>query len=396
VSRRGYRDGVNSWALARARETVESLHGARLDPDLLRLELARTLRPAVPFDGWCITTVDPDALLVSSVVADNPAMRDVARLMQIEYASDDVNLHRDLMRRGARVGVLSRSTGGDLHRSMRWRDIYQPGGIGDELRVELAVDGRCWGTMEVVRERHGRLFSDDEADFALRVAPRVAILLRQAQARAWSAAGSGDGEPDPRPGVLVLDASLSVAATTADAERWLTELSDAGPRAGSVLPAPILAAAASTGCGSATSSRVRTPTKAGRWVTISAARLTGPNQVGHTAVTLQRSGLEATDLVLEAHGLTPRERQLAGQVLHGLSNDEIARRLFLSRYTVGDHVKAILAKVGARSKQEFIAATLGGPNRTPVSSARKPAESLRSRRQRGRERTDARRAQDGH
>jgi DNA-binding CsgD family transcriptional regulator len=159
----------------------------------------------------------------------------------------------------------------------------------------------------------------------------VATLLRQAQARAWSAAGSDDGEPDPRPGVLVLDASLSVAAT-------------------------------STGYGSATSSRVRAPTRAGRWVTISAARLTGPNQVGHTAVTLQRSGLEATDLVLEAHGLTPRERQLAGHVLHGLSNDEIARRLFLSRYTVGDHVKAILAKVGARSKQEFIAATLGGPN----------------------------------
>jgi DNA-binding CsgD family transcriptional regulator len=67
--------------------------------------------------------------------------------------------------------------------------------------------------------------------------------------------------------------------------------------------------------------------------------------------------------VLEEHGLTPRERQLAGLVLHGLSNDEIAQRLFLSRYTVGDHMKAILGKVGARSKQEFIASTLGGPRR---------------------------------
>ncbi len=85
--------------------------------------------------------------------------------------------------------------------------------------------------------------------------------------------------------------------------------------------------------------------------------------VGHTAVTLQRSGLEAIDLVLEAHGMTPRERQLAGLVLHGLSNEEIAQRLFLSRHTVGDHVKAILGKVGAHSKQEFIASTLGGPNR---------------------------------
>jgi DNA-binding CsgD family transcriptional regulator len=327
------------------------------------------LRPAVPFEGWCITTVDPDALLVSSVVADSPGMGDVARLMQIEYASQDVNLHRDLMRRGARVGVLSRSTGGDLHRSIRWREIYQPGGMGDELRVELAVDGRCWGTIEVVRERRGRLFSDEEAEFALRLAPRVARLLREALARTWSAAGAGDSGPDPRPGVLVLDAHLAPAAISADAEGWMTELTDAAVPAGSILPAPILAAAASVhhsgheAEGSATLPRVRALTRAGRWVTISASRLTGSNLVGHTAVTLQRSGLEVTDLVLAAHGLTPRERQLAGLVLDGLSNDQIARRLFLSRYTVGDHVKAILGKVGARSKQEFIASTLGGPNR---------------------------------
>jgi hypothetical protein len=30
---------------------------------------------------------------------------------------------------------------------------------------------------------------------------------------------------------------------------------------------------------------------------------------------------------------------------------------------VGDPIKAILSKVGAHSKQEFVAATLGGPNR---------------------------------
>jgi len=168
--------------------------------------------------------------------------------------------------------------------------------------------------------------------------------------------------------VLVLNASLSVAAITADAEQWMTELADAAPGDGSIPPAPILAAAAAVHhsrygtAGTATSSRVRALTRVGRWVTISASRLTAPNLVGHTAVTL-RSGPEVTDLVLEAHGLTRRERQLAGLVLHGLSNDKIAQRLFLSRYTVGDHVKAILGKVGARSKQEFIASTLGGPIR---------------------------------
>ncbi len=45
--------------------------------------------------------------------------------------------------------------------------------------------------------------------------------------------------------------------------------------------------------------------------------------------------------------------------MHGRSNDEIAQRLSLSQYTVGDHMKAILSKVGAHSKQEFIASVLG-------------------------------------
>ena len=367
---------MSSWAFARALDVVASLHAARLEPDLLREEVARTLAKAVPFDGWCITTVDPDALLVSSVVADNPGVGDVVRLMQLEYASDDVNSHRDLMR-GEGVGVLSRSTGGDLHRSARWREIYQPGGMGDELRVELALDGRCWGTLEIVREQGEAPFTDEQADFALRLSPQLAMLLRDAQARSWSATDTGEDPPDPRPGVLILNPRLSVVASTPDADRWVTELTDAAPGDGSIPPAPILAAAASVRhggsktAGSAPSVRVRAPTRTGRWVTISASPVKGLNLLDHTAVTLQRSGVEATDLILEAHGLTARERQLARLVLRGLSNEEIAQRMYLSRYTVGDHVKAILGKVGAHSKQEFIAFGLAGPN--PPTNVEQPA-----------------------
>jgi len=77
--------------------------------------------------------------------------------------------------------------------------------------------------------------------------------------------------------------------------------------------------------------------------------------------------------------------------LHGLSNDEIVQRLFLSRYAIGDHVKAILGKVDARSKQEFIASTLGGQNRgrEPSPTRRKPGRARRKGRIVGRLRVDA-------
>ncbi|MEU7168946.1 response regulator transcription factor [Streptomyces morookaense] len=49
-------------------------------------------------------------------------------------------------------------------------------------------------------------------------------------------------------------------------------------------------------------------------------------------------------------GLTEREEQVLGLVSEGLSNDEIACRLFLSRATVKDHVGAILNKLGAANR----------------------------------------------
>ena len=77
-------------------------------------------------------------------------------------------------------------------------------------------------------------------------------------------------------------------------------------------------------------------------------------------MTLEGSGSGVADLALEAYGLTARERELAKLVLQGFSNLEIAKRLVLSPHTVGDHIKAILEKVGAHSKRELIAGLLRG------------------------------------
>jgi DNA-binding CsgD family transcriptional regulator len=60
-------------------------------------------------------------------------------------------------------------------------------------------------------------------------------------------------------------------------------------------------------------------------------------------------------------GLTARELQVLELVRHGLSNGDIARRLFLSRKTVDHHVSAILGKLGAGSRTEAgaLAAKIG-------------------------------------
>lgn len=57
--------------------------------------------------------------------------------------------------------------------------------------------------------------------------------------------------------------------------------------------------------------------------------------------------------------LSPREREVATLVADGLSNKQIARRLFISLATVKDHMHHILTKTGLGSRAGVAAAVLG-------------------------------------
>jgi len=74
------------------------------------------------------------------------------------------------------------------------------------------------------------------------------------------------------------------------------------------------------------------------------------------AVTLApASAAELEPLRLALYDLTPREREVARLLIRGESNDEIARALWISRYTVKDHVKAVYAKLRVASRAELSA-----------------------------------------
>ncbi|MEM9562845.1 MAG: response regulator transcription factor [Actinomycetota bacterium] len=52
--------------------------------------------------------------------------------------------------------------------------------------------------------------------------------------------------------------------------------------------------------------------------------------------------------------LTEREREMTALAAHGLSNDEIAERAFLSPLTVKTHVNRAMMKVGARDRAQLV------------------------------------------
>jgi DNA-binding NarL/FixJ family response regulator len=53
-------------------------------------------------------------------------------------------------------------------------------------------------------------------------------------------------------------------------------------------------------------------------------------------------------------GLTEREREVMALVANGLSNDEIAERLFVSPATAKTHVSRVMSKLDARDRAQVV------------------------------------------
>lgn len=75
---------------------------------------------------------------------------------------------------------------------------------------------------------------------------------------------------------------------------------------------------------------------------------------------------------LEERGVSGREAEVVGAVLEGLRNAEIARRLFITEWTVKDHLKHIFLKLGVTSRGGLLRALDAGPGFPCPAATRTP------------------------
>lgn len=338
---RSYRGNVTTvdleaaaWRIAHSGYSVEAAFAA----------FDQLLRSQIAYVVACWTTLDPATGLFTTTTLTG-APRDRAtekRLYECEFREQEPSNFLSLLERSRSTAILSEVTGGDLGRASRF-EVFGPMGVTDELRAVLSVDGVAWGTAAILRV--GGHFGPGDVRAVRTIARHAADAVRLALLR--GAAGRPELVNDP-PGVFTVEADGTVVAMTASAQGWAI-------RAGSGLEYAVQTVATAIrerpGIAGATSRAVAPD---GNVLTIHASAMVGDSE--SVAVIVDRARpAEVTSLLVDAYGLTHRQRDVLGRILLGRPMTQLAHSLGMSEHTAHDHRKAIYRRMGVSSRSELAA-----------------------------------------
>lgn len=343
-----------SFPLQRARRQVlDACRRARTPVELLS-GLHAALQPYVPSDRWCAMTLDPATTLPTGGIHDQGlSAAGAEKLLALEFGGpDDANKLADLARARHPANTLSAATGGRPETSARLREVLAPEGLRHEMRAVFRDGYGPWAAIVLLRDAGRSDFTAEEVELLPAINEPVTRALRRQLLLAEFRAHQ---EPDA-PALILLEAvqpgapdqGLRLRHASATAHHWIEQVDDnsAGPLPYSLYSLAVNAARAGH-------ARARIRTRSGRWLT--AHGEAGAQEGSDVSLILQPSRPhEIAQVMAGAYGLTPREAEVTRLVATGCSNEEIGRLLFVSRYTVEDHLKKCYAKLGVRSRGELV------------------------------------------
>jgi DNA-binding CsgD family transcriptional regulator len=342
---------MDSSVLARE---VEALGRGGLPPREFVAQASALVARRVDFDNYCFLAMDPETLLPSWAVRRcNSAIANfVPRIAELEVAElFEPSLAEHASRPVERALLRSAGSEGMFGQSPRCREILRSLDVKYEVQTFLRVQGMTWGRLRLHRRSRNPPFDPDEVALIDQMTTPFAVGLRRSLLRSIAEGAVLDDSPV----VLVLSADLRVMSCADTAETLLAELQDAGVHDPERLPLSVRAVAlrAIHPARSTVPATTRVRTRGGLWLTIRATSLDGGQRV---AVMIERTPRsDVVSLVLAAHGLTPRESEVAAHVLLGLSTHDLSEVLGISEYTVQDHMKSIFDKTGVSSRKELAA-----------------------------------------
>jgi DNA-binding CsgD family transcriptional regulator len=343
------------------------------DSRVLRAAVLAELRAAVPFDAYAWLLTDPETRVGTAPLAEIPELARLPELIRLRYTTA---VNRWTALRPGRCATLAGATGGELSRSLLWRDLLSGFGVTDVATLVLADQFGCWGFVDLWRcgGRAG-LFTAAEQDLLESLATGLTTALRASQAATFAEPPSPVRALDA-PVVLLLSGGLGMLDQTPRTDAHLRLLLPTSPGSAPVpaaalnVAAQLLAAEAGVDDGAA---QARAQLAGPEWISLRAARLGGADQPaggqpdgpgrsdgGRIAVTIEPvTPAGRIELYGRACGLTGRERELVHRLARGADTRQLAREMGLSPHTVQDHLKSVFAKTGSGSRGVLLARALG-------------------------------------
>lgn len=329
--------------------TVEALRQAALDAvdsRDFRIEVLRRLRSVLEFDWYVWALTDPVTGVGIDPMVKITDVRDAARAIKLKYLTAP--------NRWTTLDVAA-SLGDRAPQSVLWREIQAPAGVVDVASVVLRDHANCWGFLDLWSKR---TVGANEVAVLRALAPGLSQAVRLTRGRSFQRPVAPP--PARGPAVVIVDDSLSVVGQTQDAAPWLrlllpTPEQFAYPRRRlHNVAAQLLAREAGV---DDSEPLARMPASDGSWVRVSAARMEPAHSI---VVTIEPATVkERLDLFARAYALSAREEEIVLELSRGADTADIAARLFLSPWTVQDHLKSVFDKTGVRTRGALLARATG-------------------------------------
>lgn len=350
---------VSTGASVQLMKQVEDLARAGLEVPTFAAALVGLLQTCIPHAAACVVMLDPATrMLTGSYKFGGLANAHGSDELwaQIEYGTDDPTRMSCIAQQDFPALAASQLRGGTTD-SIRMNELVHPGGYSDELRM-VAQDAQfVWGGVNLFRAADERVFNADEVLLLGALSGTVAqglqsgLMVRNA---AHALANVGHG-----PAVMLVGDDSELKQVSVGAEALLDHIGSEEHRSpvNSVIHGLVASANRYARGEAAEVPRVRLRTPSGKWLIAQGSPLASADQPSGDVIVVidEARSPEVASLVASSFGLTAREREVAELALRGMDTKGIAAALFISPYTVQDHLRAIFDKAGVRSRRELMA-----------------------------------------